>query len=137
MRMSFQEKSHWLVFLSLLAVFGYYFSRVLPAGSINVEPEHLGAFTFAVVALVITQIVGHTVIAFVDRRSDTDERDRLIALRGTRNGGYVLSTGVFLALSAAVVTDGNFLFTHVLLGAWVLAQLVETGSQLLLYRRGG
>jgi hypothetical protein len=32
---------------------------------------------------------------------------------------------------------GNFAFTHVLLGAWVLAQLVETGSQLWLYRREG
>ena len=31
---------------------------------------------------------------------------------------------------------GNFVFTHVLLGFWVLAQLVEIASQLVLYRRG-
>jgi hypothetical protein len=48
----------------------------------------------------------------------------------------VLATGVFLALCAAMVTQGNFVFTHLLLGFWVLAQLVEIGSQLYLYRRG-
>ncbi len=31
--------------------------------------------------------------------------------------------------------DGSFVFTHLLLGFWVLAQLVEIASQLVLYRR--
>jgi hypothetical protein len=86
--------------------------------------------------LVITQIVGHIVLAIVDRRTETDERDRLIELKGTRNASYVLVSGVFLALCAALLTEGNFIFMHVLLGFWVLAQLVEIGSQLFLYRRG-
>lgn len=60
----------------------------------------------------------------------------MIALKGTRNGSFVLATGVFVALCAAVFTNGNFVFTHVLLGFWVLAQLVEIASQLHLYRRG-
>lgn len=90
----------------------------------------------AVGLLVILQIAGHIVIAVLDRRPGTDERDRLIALKGTRNGSFVLATGAFLALCAAVGTDGNFAFAHVLLGFWVLAQLVEVGSQLYLYRRG-
>ena len=86
--------------------------------------------------LVIMQIVGHIVIAIVDRRTETDERDRLIELKGTRNAAYVLATGVFLALCTALLTEGNFVFTHVLLGFWVLAQMMEIGSQLFLYRRG-
>ena len=60
----------------------------------------------------------------------------MIELKGTRNAAYVLATGVFLALCAALLTEGNFVFSHVLLGAWVLAQLVQIGSQLVLYRRG-
>jgi len=48
----------------------------------------------------------------------------------------VLATGVFLALCTALLTNGNFLFMHVLLAFWVLAQLAEIGSRLFLYRRG-
>lgn len=136
MTLSFQEKSLWLMFVSLAGVFGFYFVTVLPANGADVMPNQMVLFTVAVVMLVIMQIVGHAVIAIIDRRTQTDERDRLITLKGTRNAAYVLATGVFLALCAAMVTDGNFLFTHLLLGFWVLAQLVEIGSQLFLYRRG-
>ena len=69
-------------------------------------------------------------------RYHEDERDELIALKGSRNGAYVLAAGVFFALCAAVFIPGNFAFTHLLLGFWVLAQLVEIGSQLVMYRRG-
>ena len=81
-------------------------------------------------------VAGHVVIALADRNPQTDERDHLIALKGTSYASYVLATGVFLALTAAVFTRGNFIFTHVLLAFWVLAQLVAIGSQLVMYRRG-
>jgi hypothetical protein len=136
MGLSFQEKSLWLVFVSLIGVFGFYFATVLPAQAPDVMPHQIVLFGMAVVMLVITQIVGHIAIAIVDRRATTDERDRLIGLTGTRNAAYVLATGVFVSLCVALITDGNFMFTHVLLGFWVLAQLVETGSQLFLHRRG-
>ena len=93
-------------------------------------------FALAVAALVVLQIVGHILIALVDRRAEADERDREISLKGVRNSSYVLSAGVFLALAAAVAIEGNFVFTHVLLGGWVLAQLVEIVSRLVSYHRG-
>ena len=136
MGVSFQEKSLWLMFVSLVGVFGFYFVTVLPADAANVMPHQVALFTVAIVMLVIMQVVGHVVIAIVDRNTETDERDRLIGLKGTRNAAYVLATGVFLALCASLLTEGNFVFTHLLLGFWVLAQLVEIGSQLFLYRRG-
>lgn len=136
MGLSFQEKSLWLLFASLTVSFGLYFVTVLPAHTPNVLPQQVGLFVLVLVLLVVAQVVGHALIALVDRRSQTDERDRLIALKSSRIAAYVLATGVFLALCTALLTDGNFLFTHVLLGFWVLAQLVEIGAQLLLYRRG-
>lgn len=136
MGLSFQEKCLWLMFVTLIAAFGFYFLTVLPADAANVAPRQMALFGVAVAMLVIVQIVGHVVIAIMDRRTETDERDRLIGLKGTRNAAYVLATGVFLALCAALVTEGNFVFTHVLLGSWVVAQLVEIGSRLFLYRRG-
>jgi hypothetical protein len=113
-----------------------HFMTVLPAHGVNVMPHQVMLFILAIALLVITHILGHAIIAIGDRRTEVDERARLIELKGNRNGSYVLATGVFFALSAAVFTEGDFLFTHLLLGFWVLAQLVEIGSQLALHRRG-
>lgn len=136
MDLSFQEKSLWLMFGSLVTVFLFYFGTVLPNEAVDVLPQQIGTFVLALIILVVMQIAGHIVIAIVDRRAETDERERLVQLKGTRNAGYVLATGVFLALCSALMSEGNFIFTHVLLGSWVLAQLVEIGSQLILLRRG-
>jgi len=133
---SFQEKSLWLSMVALIVSFGLYLIAVLPARSDFVLPSQAVLFALVVVLVVITQIAGNVVITIIDRRTETDERDRLIELMGARNGGYVLATGVFFALCTALVTPGNFAFTHLLLGFWVLAQLTEIGSQLFLYRRG-
>jgi hypothetical protein len=133
---SFQEKSLWLMLVSLILVFGVYFASVLPARSGDVLPHQVVLFVSLIVLLVVFQIIGHVVLAVVDRRHGTDERDRIIELKGTRNGSYMLAAGVCASICLALLTEGNFLFTHVLLAFWVLAQLVEIGSQLALYRRG-
>ena len=134
---SFQEKSLWLMLFSLIVAFGVYFALALSnPSSPNVLPNQVGLLVVLLVLMVVAQIVGHVVIAVVDRRSQTDERDQLIELKGIRNASYVLATGVFLALCAALWVPGNFVFMHLLLGFWVLAQLVQYGSQLWLYRRG-
>lgn len=134
--LSFQEKSLWLMLVGLLVAFAFYFAKVLPMGAVDVSPQQIALFVGAVAMLVVTQIVGHVLIALADRSTDPDERDRLIELKGMRNSGYLLATGVFMALCAALLTDGNFVFTHVLLAFWVLAQMMQIGSQLFLYRRG-
>jgi hypothetical protein len=135
--LSFHEKSLWVMLFSLIVAFGIYFALALSsAQSPNVMPNQIGLFALLLVLMVVAQIAGHVVIALVDRRSQTDERDQLIELKGIRNASYVLATGVFLALCAALWIPGNFVFVHLLLGFWVLAQLVQYGSQLWQYRRG-
>lgn len=134
--MGFQEKSLWLVGTSLLAVFALYFWVVLPPPAPNVLPNQIALFGLVVALLVVLQVAGHAVIALLDRRTETDERDHLNMLIGERNGGFVLGVGVCVSLTLAVFTSGNFLFTHVLLGFWVLAELTSIGSSLWLYRRG-
>jgi hypothetical protein len=136
MKFSFREKSLWLMFVSLVLTFTFYFATVLPSNATHVESRHVALFVLAVVILVIVAIVGNIVIAILDRRTAPDERDRLIELKGKRNASYVMATGVFLALCIPLLTPGTFLLTHVLLGCWVLAQLVEIGSQLVLLRQG-
>ncbi|MCW5590887.1 MAG: hypothetical protein KIS74_02205 [Burkholderiales bacterium] len=136
MDMSFKEKSLWVQLLGLLGVYAWYFATVLPAAAPSVMPQHVVLFAVAVGYLVAVQGAGHIVIAVFDPRDDTDERDRLIALKGAYAGSWVLAAGVFTALYAAIGTEGNFLFTHLLLASWVLSCLVEIAAQLYLYRHG-
>ena len=134
--LSYREKTLWLMAGSLLLVFGAYFQQVLPAPGATVLPSHVGRFVIAVAVLVVLQIVGHAIMAAIDRRTEPDERDQAISLRSERNGAFVLASGVFLSLVAAVTTEGNFLFTHLLLAFWVLSTLTSIGTALWLYRRG-
>lgn len=141
MSMSFHEKSLWVSLAGLLVAFGGYFYSVhltllqMP-GAKDVLPMHAGLFAGATAVLVIILVAGHVVIALIDRRTEPDERDRSIERKGELVGSYVLATGVFLTLCTALITEGNAIMAHVLLGSWVLAQGVEISSQLVLYCRG-
>lgn len=142
MTMTFQEKSLWLTLVALVVAFGGVFrsvwSTLLPAPvARDLLPQETGLFLSATLLMVMIVVVGHVVIAIVDRRTETDERGRWIELRGQRIGSFVLAVGVFMTLCAALVTEGNAVMAHLLLGSWVLAQAVETVAQLVLYRRGG
>lgn len=142
MSRTFQEKSLWVALAGLLVAFGVYFwlayATILPTPRAKDVMPHQGAlFIVATILLVVILIAGHLAILFRDRGAREDERDRWIALKGMRNGSYVLATGVFLALCTALTTDGNAIMAHVLLGFWILAHCVEIVSQLVLYRTGG
>ncbi len=140
--MTFQEKSLWTTLAGLLlasaayAWFAYTTVLQVPAAK-DVLPHQAALFMLTTVLLVVVLVAGHVAIALFERRPGTDERDRWIALKGSRNGSYALACGVFLALCTAVVTEGNAIMAHVLLGSWMLAQAVEIVSQLALYRRTG
>jgi len=137
MSASFQQKTRWWMFASLALAFGLYFAMVWPVRAPQVLPAHIVLFVAMVVLLVVAQVLGHALIAWRERHVLEDERDRLYALRGARNGGLVLATAVFAALCTALLSEGNFLFTHVLLAGWVIAQLTEIGTQLLLHHQAG
>jgi hypothetical protein len=137
--MSFYEKSLWLLFFSLLTVSGIYFASVFPHASLSVQPHQVVLMVALIVFLVILQIVGNTVLALLNPRAAsarTDERDHLIELKSARRGSFVLATGVFCSLCVALRWEGNFAFVNLLIAFWVLAQLVEIGSQLFHYRQG-
>jgi len=139
--MSFQEKSQWVTLVGLLVAFGGYIKsawQVLldPPVVRDIGPEQAGLFLSATILLVVILVVGHIVIATFDCNDETDERDRQIELKGERWGSFVLASGVFATLCAAVYTEGNAIMAHILLGSWVLAQIVECGSQIIMYRRG-
>jgi hypothetical protein len=138
--MTFNEKSQWIMLVGLLIAFGIFFQSsyavflAVPEAKDIIAPQ---AFLFmaATAMLVVILVVGHIVIFMFNQDDSTDERDQLIELKGERYGSWVLASGVFFTLCTAVYTEGNAIMAHVLLGFWVLAQMVENLSQIIMYRR--
>lgn len=126
---------------TLAVVFGGYFAIVVrwltttAADDIVYQP----LMFIAVVPLVVLAALGHAVIALFNRTeaNSHDERDRLVGLRAERIGRYVLATGVFAGLTLAMVELAQFYIAHVLLLAWVVAEITTGVVTLALYRRGG
>ena len=138
--MTFQAKSAMLMTIALVVVYGIYFfvvgswATTTPADQIVYQPLMIAA----IVPLVILAVLGHVVIALINPKEAAafDERDRLIDLRGERIGAYVLAVGVFVGLVLAMVESAQFWIAQALLLAWVLAEISDNVSKLVLYRRG-
>ncbi len=139
--MRFQAKSTIAIFAILAAVYGWYFATMLTAARhtpIN-EIIYQPLMILVTIPLVLLMIVVHVAIAITapGEAGVSDERDRLIALRGGEIGRLVLATGVFGSLVLAMFGGQRFWIAHTLLGALVLAEMAAAATKLVLYRRGG
>lgn len=76
---------------------GFYFASVLRHASSQVEATDIVAFIGMVGALVIVQIIGHTLLGIASRKElleagvQTDERDAWVRLKGAQLVLYRLS----------------------------------------------
>jgi hypothetical protein len=138
--MTFTEKSTITTTALLIVVFTVYFALVL--GPIAASPDRQGAFTGLIIAAVVVLAVlaagSHIVLAVLfssEANASPDERDRLIALRSGRLGGYILAVGMFAGIVLAMFDVSAFWMAQVLLGAWVLAEVSGGIAMLVLYRR--
>ena len=137
--MTFQEKSAIAMTGVLLLVYGTYFTIVgkwlatSPPDEIRYQPLMI----VAIIPLAILAAVSHIVIALMNPKEAEayDERDRLIALRGERIGGYVLGVVVFVGLVLAMGEVHHFYIANGLLLGWVLAEIIDNASKVVLYRR--
>lgn len=139
--LSFQEKSLWLILISLVVCFGWYFNQALRIQTEQVFAPHIALFVVMMVFLVVVQIVGNTVFAIAHRRElergvQSDERDKLIRWKSNSHASYLLAVGVFLSLCVALFVPGNYVFMHVLLAFWVASQILALALQLYYYQRG-
>jgi hypothetical protein len=136
----FQEKSAIATIGALVVVYGAYFAivarwlAVAPAGEIAYQP----LLIVAIVPITVLAALSHIVLAVANPKEANayDERDRLIALRAERVGGYVLAVGVFGAIVLAMAEAPQFFIAHALLLAWIAAQITDEAVKVVLYRRG-
>lgn len=145
LNMSFREKLIWLQLLAL-AVFGVAYFGPVFGSYLGVTAVPGGQFmwmVYCILALIIglpVAAVGMAIVASLrtprEARSPRDERDRVIALLGTRTGFYVLVTGVLVAMLSMHAGSGPVLLVNFMLFALLLAELSRLGTQVFLYRRG-
>lgn len=138
--MTFQAKSTVAMLGILTVIYGWYFATMLaavgrtPVSEIVYQPQMI----LVTIPLIVLAIIFHIAIAIAapGEAGVTDERDRLIGLRGERLGGLVLAVGVFGGLVLAMFGGDSFWIAHALLGTLVLAEMVTAATKLVLYRRG-
>ncbi len=99
-----------------------------------------------IVAIIVLQIILQSIIAALTRNRVTDERDRLIELRGYRAGYLVLASLMVIGLGMlwfhATVghlrLDSRIIglhFLNVFFGMLVIADITKTVTQIVAYRK--
>ncbi|MFC1780610.1 hypothetical protein ACFLY9_02855 [Patescibacteria group bacterium] len=92
-----------------------------------------------IVAEIVVTIASHVVEAAITNKEPSDksdERDKLIGLKATRNSHYVFCIGMLLAIILVALGKATaFVMAGFLLSCF-LSELVEVLSTIFYYRRG-
>lgn len=132
--MSFREKSAWGMGLVTLLTGIYYAWLVAHAPTAPLLAPVI-PYVLLVIVLAITVQVVLALASPKEAMERANERDRFVVDRSGRIAGMVLSVGILLAAGVYLgLPSGNMLFHHII-GAMIVAQLVDYGAQLVLYRR--
>jgi hypothetical protein len=136
--LSYREKSLYASLATELLVYGPYFF-LHRQNSVN-------KVAGMIVAIIVLQMILQSVIAALTRNRMTDERDRLIELRGYRAGYLTIASLMVVGLGMLWfhATVGHLQlenrmvglhFLSVFFGMLVIADITKTATQIVSYRR--
>ncbi len=136
--LSYREKTLYASLIAELVVYGPYFF-LHQQNSVN----KVAGMIMAIIAL---QIILQSVIAALTRNRITDERDRLIELRGYRAGYLALASLMVIGLGMLwfhatvghLQLDSRMIGLHflsVFFGMLVVADITKTIAQIVAYRK--
>jgi EamA domain-containing membrane protein RarD len=136
--LSYREKTLYASLAAELLVYGPYFFLH--------QQNSVNKVAGMIVAIIVLQIILQLVIAAFSRNRTTDERDRLIELRGYRAGYLVIASLMVIGLGmlwfhAAVGhlrLENRMVGLHflsVFFGMLVIADITKTATQIVAYRR--
>ena len=137
--MPFQEKSAWVMSVSLILGGAYYFGivKTITAEIGQLAPPILPTVVLYTVILVVISIVGHIAISILTPReadAPLDEREKAIFQRASHLSGYLLGAGVLLSLGVYLFSySGDALFYGVF-ASLMISQLAEYVFRILFYR---
>ncbi len=136
--LSYREKTLYASLAAELVVYGPYFFLH--------EQNSVNKVAGMIIAIIVLQIILQSVIAALTRNRVTDERDRLIELRGYRAGYIVLASLMVIGLGMLWfhTTVGHLRldsgmwglhFLSVFFGMLVVADITKTVTQIVAYRK--
>ena len=136
--LSYREKTLYASLVAEIVVYGPYF--FLHGGN------SVNKVAGMIIAIIVLQVLLQGLIALVTRNRTTDERDRLIELRGYRAGYLTFATlmvvglGLLWAHAAAgrLPVENKMMglhFLNVFFGMLVIADITKTVTQIVSYRR--
>lgn len=152
--MSFREKTAWISLVTTLLIWGQYFARVTErvwAGESDAG-TFIGLFVGTTITAVVVQVVLTIVIAVIqpaEANAAADERERLIELKSS-HAAYALLSVLVVTLAIATpfligvgpqvfagstATSGVVLTANAMIFALVLAELLRSLWQIVLFRR--
>ena len=136
--LSYREKSLYASLAVELLVYGPYFFLH--------QQNSVNKVAGMIIAIIVLQIILQSVIAAITRNRVTDERDRLIELRGYRAGYLTLASLMVLGLGMLwfhatvghIELDNRRIGLHflsVFFGMLVMADIAKTATEHVAYRR--
>ena len=137
--LSYREKSLYASLAAELLVYGPYFIHHRQFG--------LTVVAGMIFSIIVLQIVLQSIIAVSTRNRLTDERDRLIELRGYRAGYLTIASLMVLGLGMLWVHTAfldfhienhrsmGIHFLNVFFAMLVIAEITKTVTQIVAYRR--
>jgi hypothetical protein len=93
----------------------------------------------SIVARIVIYIVFSILNTVATREAEpdiSDERDKLIELKASRNTGFVLGAGIVLALASQVIALPPSIMFVLLIGAGMVGEMVSDISTFIYYRKG-
>ncbi|MBO9599629.1 MAG: hypothetical protein J7559_17625 [Cohnella sp.] len=147
--MSYQETKQIVSFIGSIVIFGLYCLYVFqnyPQSAM----DSTDAFSFwgavililipvSVVAKIVILIGFSIVYRIVSKEKEpafSDERDKLIELKATRNSHYAFVLGFLLAMGSLVLDKPTATMFVILLLSGIVSEMIGVMTQLVLYRRG-
>jgi Predicted membrane protein (DUF2178) len=136
--LSYREKSLYASLAAELLVYGPYFFLH--------QQNSVNKVAGMIIAIIVLQMILQSLIAVLTRNRVTDERDRLIELRGYRAGYLTIASLMvaglgmlwFHATFGHIRLDNRMVGLHflsVFFGMLVLADITKTAAQIVAYRR--
>ncbi len=136
--LSYREKSLYASLVAEIVVYGPYFFLH--------RQNTIDKVAGMIVSIIVLQIILQSLIAAFTRNRVTDERDKLIELRGYRSGYLVLFSLMVIGLGMLwfhatighLQLDNRFMGLHflsVFFGMLVIADITKTVTQILAYRK--
>ncbi len=123
----------------------YLYSRYLAGGGEFVNDPRFWAKAFLIfipISIVASILIG---IAFTihyrlttkeEEPSITDERDKMIELKGSRNALFVFSIGVVLAMAGLALGMPIYVLFITIIYSGLLSSVIDELTRFILYRRG-